>query len=116
MAKKAAVKAIKVARVWGDSQWTVRFGKLNPGPGRPEVVLSLFRVVGEKIPLEALHAVNSHLKKEGIGRNGVYVAHDSMGYALHWPWEDFFEAALALEGSNSRTEVFLILRCRRKET
>ena len=83
MAKKAAVKTIKVARIWGDKQWTVRFGKLNPGRGRPEAVRSLFRVVGEKLPFEAIHEVNKYLKREGIGRSGVYVAHDSMGDARY---------------------------------
>ena len=83
MAKRAAVKTIKVARIWGDGQWNVRFGKLNPGRGRPDAVRSLFRVVGEKLPFEALHAVSKYLKLQGIGRNGVYVAHDSMGDARY---------------------------------
>ena len=83
MAKRAAVKTVKVARIWGNTQWLVRFGKLNPGRGRPEAVRSLFRVVGEKLPFEAIHEVNKYLKREQIGRNGVYVAHDSMGYARY---------------------------------
>jgi hypothetical protein len=83
MAKKSAVKTIKDAKIFGDGQWTVRFGKLNPGPGRPEAVQSLFRVVGEKLPFEAIHKVSKRLKAEGIARNGVYVAHDSMGYARY---------------------------------
>lgn len=83
MAKRAAVKTITVARIWGDKQWIVRFGKLNPGRGRPEAVQSLFTVVGEKLPFEAIHEVDKHLKSERIGRNGVYIAHDSMGYARY---------------------------------
>src|SRR5271165_810328 len=83
MAKRSAVKTIKDAKIFSDGQWTVRFGKLNPGPGRPEAVQSLFRVIGEKIPFEAIHKVNKHLKNQGIARNGVYVAHDSMGYARY---------------------------------
>ena len=81
MAKK--VKSIKVAKIWGDKQWTVRFGALNPGPGRPDAVQSLFKVVGEKIPFEALNAVNKYLRDNKIRRNGVYIAHDSMGYARY---------------------------------
>ena len=48
MAKKTAVKTIKVARVWGDERWTVCFGKLNPGRGRPALVQSLFHYVVEQ--------------------------------------------------------------------
>jgi hypothetical protein len=81
MAKK--VKTIKVAKIWADKQWTVRFGRLNPGPGRPEAVQSLFKVVGEKIPFDALNSVNRYLRDNKIRRNGVYIAHDSMGYARY---------------------------------
>jgi hypothetical protein len=81
MARK--VKTIKVAKIWGDKQWTVRFGRLNPGPGRPEGVQSLFKVVGEKLPFDALSAVDKYLRDNNIRRNGVYLAHDSMGYARY---------------------------------
>jgi hypothetical protein len=81
MAKK--VKTIKVAKIWGDKQWSVRFGRLNPGPGRPEAVQSLFKVVGEKLPFDALNAVNKYLRDNNIRRNGVYLAHDSMGCARY---------------------------------
>lgn len=83
MPKKASVKTVKVAKIWGDDQWIVRFGKLNPGRGRPEAVERLFVVVGEKLPFESIEQVNKHLKGEGISRNGVYIAHDSMGYARY---------------------------------
>jgi hypothetical protein len=83
MAKKAAVKAIKET-IWVDNkQWTVRFGKLNPGPGRPESIQSLFKVVDEKLPFEAINKVNAYLRALGVRRNGVYIAHDSMGYARY---------------------------------
>jgi len=81
MAKK--VKTIKVAKIWGDNQWTVRFGRLTPGPGRPEAIQSLFKVVGEKLPFEAINAVNKYLRDNKIRRNGVYIAHDSMGNARY---------------------------------
>lgn len=83
MAKKAAVKTIKLAKLWGNNQWTVRFGKLNPGRGRPEAVKRLFVVVGEKLPFESLNSVSHYLKKNSISRTGVYVAHDSMGYVRY---------------------------------
>jgi hypothetical protein len=81
--KRAAEKTVKVKRLWNDSQWTVHFGKLNPGRGRPDAVQRLFLVVGEKLPFAAINAVNKHMRKSGIPRNGVYVAHDSMGYARY---------------------------------
>jgi hypothetical protein len=80
MAKKSSVKSIKVKKIWGDSEWTVRFGSLNAGPGAAGGVKRLFRVVGEKIPFEAINKVNGHLRGLGVRREGVYVAHDSMGY------------------------------------
>ena len=83
MARRKAVKTIKVARIWGDDQWTVCFGKLNPGRGHPGSVQNLFRVVGEKLPFDSIHAVRRHLRQAGLSRNGVYVAHDSMGYARY---------------------------------
>ncbi|MBI1741359.1 MAG: hypothetical protein HY233_07325 [Acidobacteriales bacterium] len=82
--KKPAVRTIKDRKVWSDGQWIVRFGELNAGRGRPDKVQSLFRVVGEKLPFEALGNVDKHLgKRKDIRRNGVYVAHDSMGYARY---------------------------------
>jgi hypothetical protein len=83
MAKKAAVKTIKIDKLYSDRQWTVHYGKLNPGRGRPEAVRRLFLVLGEKLPFEALKEVKNHLKKRSLLRTGVYVAHDSMGYARY---------------------------------
>src|SRR5439155_19576995 len=34
----------------------------------------------EKLPWACFSNVNRHLKKEGLSRTGVYVAHDAMGY------------------------------------
>lgn len=79
----AKVKKITVPKVWSDKQWIVRYGRLNVGRGRPEGAPRLFKVLGEKLPYEALSHVNRHLRNHGIQRNGVYVAHDSMGYARY---------------------------------
>lgn len=73
--------------VFKDAQWVVRYGKLQPPPrkpGRPpQQTEHLFRVIGEKLPFEALSSVQKHLAKEleaeGKTIQGVYVAHDSMG-------------------------------------
>lgn len=81
MARK--IKTIKVKKIWGDTQWTVRFGRISSGPGRPQAVANLFKVVGEKLPFEALGAVDKYMRDNEIRRNGVYLAHDSMGYARY---------------------------------
>jgi hypothetical protein len=79
----AKVKKITVPKLWSDRQWIVRYGRLNAGRGRPEGAPRLFKVLGEKLLYEALNDVNRHLRSLGIQRNGVYVAHDSMGYARY---------------------------------
>lgn len=81
--KKGSSTKSKPDQVWLDQRWTVSFGKLKPGPGRPRKVSHLFRVIGEKLPIEALDSVASHLKSKGLHSQGVYVAHDSMGYVRY---------------------------------
>jgi hypothetical protein len=61
----------------------VGYGRLIPGPGRPAKQSHLFRVVGEKLPIEALDKVRKHLADLDLGQEGVYVAHDSMGYVRY---------------------------------
>jgi hypothetical protein len=86
MARKV-IKIIKVAKIWGDKEWTVRFGWLNPGRGHPKGVPRLFKVPGEKLPFEALPKVDKYLRDNrtaiGFRSKGVYIAHDSMGYARY---------------------------------
>jgi hypothetical protein len=50
------------------------------GPGRPKSPTSLFRVVAEKIPYEFLDEVRKAMITAKLSSNGVYIAHDSMGY------------------------------------
>lgn len=80
--KDAATKTV-TAQVFANGQWAVCFGELKKPPrgrGRPpKEVDHLFRVVGEKLPFEALPKVKQHLKAQGDRAQGVYVAHDSMG-------------------------------------
>jgi hypothetical protein len=78
MPKKSTVKTIIVKRLWSNAQWTVRFGRVNAGRGSTGAK-RLFRVVGEKLPFEAIHAVEKYVKSKGMPKNGVYLAHDSMG-------------------------------------
>jgi hypothetical protein len=80
---KSVAKKITNACVWEQENWKVFFGILKRGRGRPHRKEQLFSVVAEKIPFEALSGVAKDLKENGISPNGVYVAHDSMGYARY---------------------------------
>lgn len=81
--KRSARKTPTGGEIWSDSQWVVKRGVLQPGPGRKRGKSRLFQVVGEKLPYDALKSVNKDMKTEGLVRTGVYVAHDSMGYARY---------------------------------
>lgn len=86
MAKKTT-KQLSAKRteyeIWGNPDWKVVGGRLVPPRGRPRKAKSLFRHVAEKIPYEALDAVRKEFIKRGWTMEGVYVAHDSMGYARY---------------------------------
>ncbi|NBC42675.1 hypothetical protein [Corallococcus exiguus] len=81
--KKVSRKELVPEKIWGNSTWTVRSGQLIQGPGRPGGKPRLFTVLAEKIPYEALNAVRKDMEAAGINARGVYVAHDSMGYARY---------------------------------
>jgi hypothetical protein len=77
--KATATKAIH-EKVYADGQlWTVHYGELKRGQGNPGKTEHLFKVVGEKIPFNALPTIKKHLRDQGLSTQGVYVAHDSMG-------------------------------------
>ncbi|WP_145032533.1 hypothetical protein [Caulifigura coniformis] len=44
---------------------------------------SLFRHVAEKIPFEAIDSVRKEFRSRGWDSDGVYIAHDSMGFARY---------------------------------
>ncbi len=67
-------------RLAGDEDWTIVAGRLTRPTGAPRKTQSLFKFVGEKIPYKFLGKVKAKLVKENISINGVYIAHDSMGY------------------------------------
>jgi len=84
--KKAVSRRIIVDKgIYSATPWVVHFGELQRtrnGPGRPPTASKtehLFRVIGEKLPFEALGAVKKHIREKGYTSQGVYVAHDSMG-------------------------------------
>lgn len=77
--KPSATKAV-IEEMYADgNRWTVQYGELRRGQGRPPKTEHLFKVVGEKIPYAALSKVKKHLKEKGHTFQGVYIAHDSMG-------------------------------------
>lgn len=77
--KKMAQKRIRRDDIWCQSPWKVVGGALDCGPGRP--CSRLFRIVAEKIPFAAINRIAADLPS--TDRKGVYVAHDSMGYARY---------------------------------
>ncbi len=86
MAKKNKGKSRKEIKeeIYADGQiWKIVYGKLIPGPGRPQSVQQLFRVVAEMLPFSALSAVKKHMRKHNLPRTGIYMAHDSMGHARY---------------------------------
>jgi hypothetical protein len=86
MAKQNKGKSRKAINedIYADGRlWKVVHGKLIPGPGRPQGVQRLFRVVAEMLPFNALSAVKKHMRKQNLPRTGIYMAHDSMGHARY---------------------------------
>jgi hypothetical protein len=81
MIKKAKLTKTMHTDVYRDGKlWNVRFGELKRRRANPGKTAHLFRVVGEKLPYEALGAVKKDLVQRKFGANGVYIAHDSMGF------------------------------------
>lgn len=69
--------------IWQDDTWIVNTGRLVRSPGRPFKTDPLFLHVAEKIPYAALDAVRKEFVANKWPKEGVYVAHDSMGYARY---------------------------------
>ena len=83
MSNKGLSRKDAETTVFTDATWCVIRGKLVPSPGRPGKVKGRFIVVAEKIPYEAIDKVHSDMKSESLPLTGVYLAHDSMGYARY---------------------------------
>ena len=77
--KPKLTKTIKQTVYEDGQRWSVKFGKLKRGKGRPSLAEHLFKVLGEKLPFECLPSVKEHVEKIVPKPEGVYVAHDSMG-------------------------------------
>ncbi len=86
MAKKNKGKSRKTIKeeIYADGRmWKVVHGELVPGPGRPQKIQPLFKVVAEMLPFSALNAVKKYMRKTKLPRTGIYMAHDSMGHARY---------------------------------
>jgi hypothetical protein len=81
--KGQSTKTVEGPLVWKNAQWCVVRGKLKASRGRPQKTAHLFQYVAEKLPFACLSDVEKHLKSEGHGTDGVYLAHDSMGVARY---------------------------------
>ncbi len=102
--KSKAAKTVS-ERIWSDgSLWTVHYGHLQRGRGRPTSIEALFRVIGEKLPFECLDKVRRALAEKELPSNGVYVAHDSMGYARYVGRGNIF-ARLKAQRKSRRAEL-----------
>lgn len=77
--KKPSRKIISECVYKDGTTWTVQYGELRLGQGRPPKEQHLFKVAAEKLPYDSLPAVKRHLKNEDHTYQGVYVAFDSMG-------------------------------------
>ena len=83
MANKPISKKSKSEPIWSDNDWSVVYGELKRPPGRPYKTKPLFKCVGEKIPFKALGEIEKQLEEKDITKQGVYIAHDSMGTARY---------------------------------
>ena len=92
--------------VWKDANWTVRWGKLVGSAGHPGKVKSLMSWVGEKIPYTALDDTKQKLQLQGAKKEGVYVAHDSMGYARYVGRGDVFKRLAARQKAYPKELVY----------
>ena len=77
--KKPSRKIISECVYKDDATWTVQYGELKRGKGRPTKERHLFKVAAEKLPYASLSKVKKHLRSKEHTYQGVYVAFDSMG-------------------------------------
>ena len=55
--KRVLAKKPIEKNIWSGDNWSVIYGELRKGPGRPSSIKPLFQYVGEKIPFGALREV-----------------------------------------------------------
>ena len=103
--KKPSVKR-DAGPVWSDKDWSIRWGKLVGPPGNPGKIKSLLSWTGEKIPYDALAGTKKLLAKNGAKKEGVYIAHDSMGYARYVGRGDVFTRLSARKKAHPKELVY----------
>ena len=69
--------------VFQDNNWDVWVGELRRGAKSRAQPDHLFKYVAEKLPWASLDKVLGFLRKLGVDRQGVYMAHDSFGVARY---------------------------------
>lgn len=91
MRNKNPFKKTPHSCVYKDGElWNVQCGELKRTTRKSGKAEHLFRVVGEKLPFEALDKVKKDVIEKGHGTKGIYVAHDSMGVPRYIGRGDIF--------------------------
>jgi hypothetical protein len=100
---KAAAKKVVTGPI-GPTRgpWKVVGGYLRPGPGNPGKVDNLFALVAEKIPFSYIDDVRKAAQGRDISFQGVYVAHDSMGWPRYIGRGDVFSRLKARKKAQSQ--------------
>lgn len=104
-AKKVVTGAIGPTR----APWKVVGGYLRPGRGNPGKVENLFTLVAEKIPFSYIEDVRKAALEESISSQGVYVAHDSMGWPRYIGRGDVFSRLKARKKAQSQELLYFSL-------
>lgn len=104
-AKKVVTGAIGPIR----APWKVVGGYLKPGRGNPGKIENLFALVAEKIPFSYIDDVRKAAKARGISFQGVYVAHDSMGWPRYIGRGDVFSRLKTRKRAHSQELRFFSL-------
>jgi len=79
--RKELKKTIEDKRIWSNNIWQINYGSVKSF--KKEKSNHLFRIVAEKLPIESLSKVKEYLISKDIPRQGIYIAHDSMGYSRY---------------------------------
>lgn len=104
--RKASSTKRTSTTVWSNPTWTVRYGELQRGRGRPRKSKPLFEAIAEKVPFDALDDVRKRVLLDDISTTGIYVAHDSMGVARYIGRGNIFERLKARQKAQSLELVY----------
>lgn len=104
MKQNKALSTKVVTRQIGPTRgpWKVVGGYLKRPKGNPGKVDNLFDLVAEKIPFEFLDDIRKAAQEQSYELNGVYVAHDSMGWPRYIGRGDIFARLRARKKAHSQ--------------